>query len=284
MRQKPVPVYQALSAHIFSTACFRRILVTAVLFVLLFALSQSSHAYMLPSEKISKQHEDYVQYPVASAVYALEKNIAQVGLAYRQANREYLQAAGLLKRGERVLAKRLLLPLASNGYRDAQFLLGVLYDAEEGVADLQKNLKQSFFWYKAAALQGHVDAQHNLGMAYARGEGVEADMQKALYWWERAARQGNADSQYNLGIVYAMGVTGVEQDLQQARNWWLRAAEKGDAAAQYNLGALYASDMDGKQNYCEAAHWWYLSQANGFSQAYVALENLGAMIDISACE
>lgn len=36
-----------------------------------------------------------------------------------------------------------------------------------------------------------VKAQYNLGIMYARGDGVERDRHKSLFWITKSARQGN---------------------------------------------------------------------------------------------
>jgi TPR repeat protein len=182
------------------------------------------------------------------------------------------------KEKEYYQAERYLLPLAKNGFKEAQFILGMLYDSASN--DRHKALN----WYTHAAQNGHSDAQHNLGLAYARGQGIKGDIKLALKWWHAAAEQGNSDSQYNLGIIYATGATGVDQDFKKAKMWWRMAATSGDAMAQYNLGAMYANGVAGQQNLCEAMHWWNLSQENGFSQAHRALENLEKVVDVARCQ
>ena len=56
-------------------------------------------------------------------------------------------------------------------------------------------------------------------------------------WYRKAAEQGYADAQYNLGILYANG-QGVTQDYAEAARWYRKAADQGDAIAQINLDDL----------------------------------------------
>src|ERR1019366_1623180 len=65
-------------------------------------------------------------------------------------------------------ALRLLRPLADRGDATAQFNLGVMYDAGQGV---QQNYAEAIKWWHKAADQGYADAQYNIGMAYAEGQG-----------------------------------------------------------------------------------------------------------------
>ncbi len=45
-------------------------------------------------------------------------------------------------------------------------------------------------WFRRVALQGEADAQFNLGVRHARGEGVPADPVVAYTWLNLAAAQG----------------------------------------------------------------------------------------------
>lgn len=50
--------------------------------------------------------------------------------------------------------------------------------------------------------QGIPDAQFNLGVLYANGQGVALNNGEAVRWYQRAAEQGYANAQYNLAIMY----------------------------------------------------------------------------------
>ena len=45
-----------------------------------------------------------------------------------------------------------------------------------------------------AAEQGNANAQYNLGVMYANGDGVTKDAVKAVEWYQKAAAQGYADA------------------------------------------------------------------------------------------
>ena len=53
---------------------------------------------------------------------------------------------------------------------------------------------QAVFWFQKAADQGNADAQYSLGVAYAKGLGVEQDYRQAIYWLRQAAEQGDPDA------------------------------------------------------------------------------------------
>lgn len=56
-------------------------------------------------------------------------------------------------------------------------------------------------WYRVAADQGDFTAQYFLGSMYYAGEGVPQNDVEAYKWWALAAAQGNADAQKNRDIV-----------------------------------------------------------------------------------
>jgi len=121
--------------------------------------------------------------------------------------------------------------------------------------------EDSFESIKAQAMSGDAGAQHNLGVLYQRGLGVEQDYKEAVKWYLKAAEQEYADAQRNLGVMYQNGL-GVEQNAQEAHKWcrkaekWYRiAAEQGDAAAQRGLGVLYFLGIGVEPDFKESIRW-----------------------------
>ena len=105
--------------------------------------------------------------------------------------------------------------------------LGAKLDLGDGWAafsrgDYQKALKE----FSILAEEGWHDAQFNLGLMYDNGEGVPRDYQEALKWYSRSAEQGNAWAQYNLGLMYLQG-KGVVRDDIQAYAWYNLSASQG---------------------------------------------------------
>ena len=64
--------------------------------------------------------------------------------------------------------------------------------------------------YIKLAEQGDAEAQHNLGLCYINGYGVQQSYEEAAKWFRKAAEQGNASAQYDLGLCYDNG-DGVQQ-------------------------------------------------------------------------
>jgi len=82
--------------------------------------------------------------------------------------------------------------------------------------------------YRLAAEQGDALAQYNLGVMYAKGQGVVQDYKEAAKWYRLAAEQGSAEAQSNLGFLYEEG-QGVPQDYVEAHMWFNLGGASGDA-------------------------------------------------------
>ena len=105
---------------------------------------------------------------------------------------------------------------------------GALEDANKAYAsgDYAKAAKLN----KLYALKGDAQAQYNLGIMYANGQGVVKNDVEAVKWYKLAAAQGFAQAQSNLGIMCAKG-EGVVQDYVVAHMWSNLAAAQGNAKA-----------------------------------------------------
>jgi len=132
---------------------------------------------------------------------------------------------------------------ARDGDPVAQTGLGVMYYTGEAVSTtvtgtvLDNDPELAAGWFFRAAEQGYADAQFNLGLLYANGEGVAQDMVEAAKLFNQAAAQGHVDAQNNLGAMYYTG-EGVPRDEQKAIEWFEKAAAQGNEEAQANLEAI----------------------------------------------
>ncbi|WP_162983240.1 tetratricopeptide repeat protein, partial [Helicobacter mehlei] len=77
--------------------------------------------------------------------------------------------------------------------------------------DENKDYSKALQYYQKAAEMGSANAYTDLGLMYAKGEGVAKDYSKALQYYQKAAEMGSADAYNKLGLMYDMG-EGVEQD------------------------------------------------------------------------
>jgi len=98
------------------------------------------------------------------------------------------------------LAAELIFQAASDGYADAQFLMGALHQQGIGVA---ADVPEAVNWYLLAAGQGHRVAQFNLGYAYETGEGIKKSLDRAIHWYRQAAKNGDEDAMAALDEIGA---------------------------------------------------------------------------------
>ena len=45
-------------------------------------------------------------------------------------------------------------------------------------------------WYRKATDEGYAEAEYNIGMLYANGQGVSRNLSQARLWMEKAAARG----------------------------------------------------------------------------------------------
>ena len=152
---------------------------------------------------------------------------------------------------------------AEQGEMTAQFNLGLSYAKGQGVI---KNEAEAVKWYRMAAEQGYASAQFNLALCYRDGRGVVKDDAEAVKWYRKAAEQGDADAQNNLGFMYETG-RGVAKDCSEAVKWYRKAAEQGDAKGEFNLGVMYENGDGVGKDEAEAVKWYSRAAENGYAKA-----------------
>ncbi|MEY2879446.1 MAG: hypothetical protein RLZZ15_1826 [Verrucomicrobiota bacterium] len=131
---------------------------------------------------------------------------------------------------------------------------------------------------RARALHGHRDSQHDLGVAFAYGEGVAKNSTEAARWFRLAADQGHAGAQFYLGLSHAKG-DGVPQDFSAAAQLYLLAARQGHVPAQVNLGFLHARAEGVPRNDAEALAWFTLAARSERPEAVRVRDAFAARAD-----
>ena len=97
------------------------------------------------------------------------------------------EAAAAYERRDYATAIRGFLVHAEQGTAEAQLNLGLMYALGQGIL---KNEAEAARWFRLAAEQGDTDAQNNLGVMYAEGRGVPLNKAEAMKWYRKAAEQG----------------------------------------------------------------------------------------------
>ena len=167
----------------------------------------------------------------------------------------FRSGAQWLKSGEKNKGLRSLEYAAENGHALAQWKLGRMYAAGDGVT--QDDLK-AFDYFRGIAdrhAEDNPDAPQArfvsnafvaLGHYYLEGipnTRVKADPERARQMFDYAASYfRDPDAQYYLAKLYLSG-TGAPQDPRTALRWFGLSAQKGQCQAQAMLGAmLFAGD------------------------------------------
>jgi TPR repeat protein len=156
---------------------------------------------------------------------------------------------------------------AAQGHSEAQVHLGHMSYQGRGMA--QSDVEAARWWQKAAD-QGHAQAQHNLGTMFDQGRGVAQSDVEAARCWQKAADQGIAEAQNKLGHMSYQG-RGVAQSDVEATRWWQKAADQGHAQAQHNLGNMFYQGRGVAQRYVKAARWYRKGADQGLAEAQFAL-------------
>lgn len=133
-----------------------------------------------------------------------------------------------------------------------------------------------------AAAQGHVTAQFKLGKMYAAGEGVPASDLKAFEYFSKIADEnadatpGTAEARLVSGAFVALGGyfldgikgTYVRANADRAFDMFHYAASYfGDPDGQYNLGRLYIGGQGTARDPRQAARWMKLAAEKGHAPA-----------------
>ena len=80
---------------------------------------------------------------------------------------------------------------------------------------------------RTCAEQGDAGAQYNLGLMYARGDGVPEDIVLAYMWWNLAEAQGNESARDNKEIAESRMTREQITEAQRLSREWLEAHPPG---------------------------------------------------------
>ena len=203
------------------------------------------------------------------------------------------------ERGDYQVALRKFRPLADQGYPEAQFHLGVMYEYGKGAS---WNPVEAMNWYRKAAEWGHTKAQAHLGVNYRDGHVVPKNYVKAYAWLDNAAVQGNKNAERakdELAVLMAPHVLARAKDLARryrevirerilkkgkvayergdyasAHEVWEPLAEQGFAKAQFAVGVMYYNGEGVAKDHAQAYAWFDIVAAQGDKDAARMRDNL----------
>ena len=192
--------------------------------------------------------------------------------------------------------------LARDGDKDAQALLGFIFQTGEGTS---VDLPTAAAYYLEAANKGAKEAQYNLGMMYFNGSGIQQSRTEAIRWLSKAAENGHPLAALNLGVAYKktndqtravewfrkaaengldnaafyLGIVfdeSVRQDSarRESLKWFRQAARSGNIKAQYSLAYRLMEVPTPRENLVEAYQWLLVAEANGHTGAPIGIRQL----------
>lgn len=127
---------------------------------------------------------------------------------------------------------------AKQGVPQAQYRLGLCY--EKGTLGVDRDGKLAVDWYTKAADQGDSQGLFHLAECHDKGIGVSQDRMEAFAKYWKAAEQGCPDAQHKIGVFYAKGVEwlGALPKQLKAEEWLKKAAEQGHEEAELEMKKL----------------------------------------------
>jgi localization factor PodJL len=164
---------------------------------------------------------------------------------------------------------------ALKGDPTAAYEVGVRFAEGKGIA---ANLDEAAKWYDRAAQAGVVPAIFRLGTFYEKGLSVKKDVDIARRYYLQAADRGNAKAMHNLAVLDADG-GGKGANYKSASQWFRKAADRGVADSQFNLGILYARGIGVEQNLAESFKWFSLAAAQGDADSSRKRDDIAKRLD-----
>jgi len=164
---------------------------------------------------------------------------------------------------------------ALKGDPTAAYEVGVRFAEGKGIA---ANLDEAAKWYDRAAQAGVVPAIFRLGTLYEKGLSVKKDVEIARHYYLTAAERGNAKAMHNLAVLDADG-GGKGANYKSAAQWFRKAADRGVADSQFNLGILYARGIGVEQNLAESFKWFSLAAAQGDADSARKRDDIAKRLD-----
>jgi TPR repeat protein len=152
---------------------------------------------------------------------------------------------------------------ANQGVLAAMMGIAELY--QTGGPGLPKDDAQAFAWWSKAAEANSFNPKpsHMVALAYYEGVGVPMDMEKGFELFKKeAAKSGYAPSINSMGLAYARG-QGVERNPQEATRCFNHTASQGDAWGQAYLAFAYGLGDGVPRDFNEANRLFNLAVAGG---------------------
>lgn len=155
---------------------------------------------------------------INDGIYNKSKHSLAVSKEY---NQKLAFALSRLHDGDYRFAVKEMSSLSENGFANAQYILGRMYNDGIGVL---RNTKKAFLLYEQASLKNHTYAQLAIAYMYFYGYYVHKDYNNVVKWSFYASNSGSPIALYNLGLLYYFGI-GVETDIPRAIEYFKKSSD-----------------------------------------------------------
>lgn len=143
-------------------------------------------------------------------------------------------------------------------------------------SDTMEMIWQAFLVARKAAA-GDKFAQHELGLRYMSGSGVERDTVKAARWFSLAAAQGLTASRFNLSILTFHG-WGVRWDPFESYRLMKQCAGDGMVEGEFLLASFLTEGLAVERDWQKAYDWVKKAADAGYEPAKKALPEIEARL------
>jgi TPR repeat protein len=151
---------------------------------------------------------------------ANEEDINKYRLALNSSNDpvQWFEFAKLLvQNGSVTEGYDILKKIASNGFSEANYYLGMAYNDDS-------NSKYAFKYFLSASKKGHPAACYQVALASECGAGCSVNLKLAFQMFTKAATAGHKRSLFRLGMAELKGELGARKDPIKAIKWFKRGA------------------------------------------------------------
>lgn len=182
--------------------------------------------------------------------------------------------------------------------------MGLRYAQYATVDGMENHAKKAAQCFLKAAICNDAYSVINLGLCYAKGFGVERNLEKAVKCYRIAAKKDAPDlARLALGFCYAEGI-GVEKDMVRAEDlyrkvtwcpvpdcfwnpievvmWMRNAAEWGNVVVQEELAKYYEFGLGVDKDRKEAVKWYRKAAEQGFKDAQNEIERIERLVKVSS--
>ena len=123
-----------------------------------------------------------------------------------------------------------------------------------------------FVGHEKRAVDGDLEAQEFVGLAYLNGDGASQSFTKAREWFKSCGEQGRARCQFELANLHEKGLGGPISS-SKAGKYYRSSALGGEPRAMLRLGQFHRRGQGVPKDLVRACAWFHLAAETGYKPA-----------------